>query len=122
MIHRNLADWIARNGGIVHPNLALLLPPNNSTKIADSPCGKFARRGIFAKHGPIAQGEVLIRLPSSLALTGSDLPACYEYHPPVETMDSTTANDVVSGYLDGDSSSPSFGETIQKQFMSGEAC
>jgi len=101
MIHRNLADWIAQNGGIVHPNLALLLPPNNSTKIADIPRGKFTQRGIFAKHGPIAQGEVLIRLPSSLALTGSDLPACYEYHPPVKAMDSTTTNYVVSGYLDG---------------------
>ena len=85
-LHNNLTQWITQNGGSVHRNLALHTPNSheicndgvNDTITMKTQPYKFSHRGIFAKHGPISKGEVLIRLPCQLALDGSHLPKNYE--------------------------------------------
>ena len=85
-LHNNLTQWITQNGGSVHRNLALHTPNSheicndgvNDTITMKTQPYKFSHRGIFAKHGPISKGEVLIRLPCQLALDGSHLPKNYD--------------------------------------------
>ena len=70
-VHTALVDWIIQqNGGTVHPNLTLHTP----SSLVSRSC---QRRGIFARRGPIAKGETLIRLPPALVLDGSRLPPRY---------------------------------------------
>lgn len=56
-------QWIRRNGGEIHPNLALDVVNDTS-------------RGIKASQA-IEKGELLIRLPGNLALDGSSLPLTF---------------------------------------------
>jgi len=77
-IHNNLVNWITKNGGTIHRNLALYMPQIIRSSGDDTDKKKnYSHRGIFAKNGPISKGEVLIRLPSTLALDGSKLPSSY---------------------------------------------
>ena len=77
-LHGKLAGWIARHGGEVHRSLALHTPAGaEETGGGEDSPNKFSHRGIFANHGPIKEGEVLVRLPRRLALDGSRLPSSY---------------------------------------------
>jgi len=108
-IHRELSDWIVRNGGTVHSNLTLRTPSTpraaveTTTSVVDDDGhprrhhprddddydgddrrrrrDRFSRRGIFAERGPISKGEVLVCLPRRLALDGRTLPSVYHPHP-----------------------------------------
>ena len=88
-IHNNLVTWITKKGGTIHRNLSLYTPQtirSSGDNTDDTNKKNYSHRGIFAKHGPIAKGEILIRLPSTLALDGSKLPTSY--------TTSTTQNDI----------------------------
>ena len=77
-IHNNLVTWITKNGGTIHRNLALYTPQiRSSGDDIDTKKKNYSHRGIFAKQGRISKGEILIRLPSTLALDGSKLPTSY---------------------------------------------
>ena len=108
----------------MHKNLALHTPsPSPSATTNPSPCcdadadgkgaiakqcaevgqpnNRFTHRGIFAKHGPISKGEVLLRLPRHLALDGSLLPATYDYDVSTHPDDDDDATCTAIGASDG---------------------
>ena len=58
-VYSRLVDWIHNHGGHVHESLEL--------------SGEGPSRGILCKT-PIGKGELLIRLPASLALSGEEFP------------------------------------------------
>ena len=73
-IWKNLCSWIQSHGGQVHGGLEL-------RRIAEDD----NNRGVYATRS-IAPGEVLIRLPRTLAIDGRSMPRQYEYDPETSTM------------------------------------
>lgn len=71
----NLKEWVEREGGFVHPSLDLATSGDGKNSSSSEASGY---RGVFCSHGPVSAGELLIRLPATLAMDGHDLP--YEYY------------------------------------------
>jgi SET domain len=68
MVFQNLKSWIQKSGGTVHPFLHL-------KRRSESPSLSLTKgiRGLFASS-PIQKGEILLKIPSKLALSGEKLP------------------------------------------------
>jgi SET domain len=70
-VFQNLKSWIEKSGGTVHPflHLARRSAPINSQGLSLSK----GIRGLFTSS-PIKKGELLLKIPSKLALSGEKLP------------------------------------------------
>ena len=88
---KNLKEWTTNNGGQVHPSL----------EIATLQDGQ---RGVFCQHGTILKGEVLIRLPRKLTLSGDEMPNSYPIN---ETEASQTTVEATAEAATKDDSSES---------------